>query len=330
MHLMKQSNGTAQNQIRTILLGTDWHTDCDDAVAIRVLAWAQRRGMVQIGGISIDSAMACSVSSLRAFLKCEGVAEVPVALDHGAFDYGGETRYQPRLAAGRDWRRENDGAEESVRMYRRLLAASGAPVDLVEIGFSQVLAALLTSEADEFSALSGAELVRQKVGRLWVMGGNWGENAVPEFNFSKTEKARNAICTVLRCCPVPITFLGFEVAETVLSGGILRDCAWEDALRDVLADHGSAGGRPSWDPLLVYLACVGNAEAAGFRCVRGWATVDPETGCSRFRRDSGGRHCYVVKAYPDAVYRNTLDSILWEYSCYLNRYKTAFHRDADK
>ena len=75
-----------------MILGSDWHTDVDDAVAIRILAWAHRHGVIRLLGISIDSAMECSVSSLRAFLENEGVPEVAVGLDHDAFDYGGEAR----------------------------------------------------------------------------------------------------------------------------------------------------------------------------------------------------------------------------------------------
>ena len=46
-----------------------------------------------------------------------------------------------------------------------------------------------------------------------MMGGKWDSETIPEFNFSKTEKARQAIRTVVEKCPIPITFLGFESGE---------------------------------------------------------------------------------------------------------------------
>ena len=36
-----------------IILGTDWWTDCDDIVAMRVLAWANDEGLIKIKGINI-------------------------------------------------------------------------------------------------------------------------------------------------------------------------------------------------------------------------------------------------------------------------------------
>lgn len=305
------------NRPKPVLFGTDWHTDCDDAVAVRVLAWAQWKGLIHLRGVSIDSAMACSVSSMKAFLQEEQLADVPVALDHDAYDYGGSAAYQPRLAVGRDCEKENREAEDAVRMYRRLLAEAGSPVDLIEVGFAQVLASLLLSAPDDLSPLCGEALVASRVGRLWMMGGKWDSETIPEFNFSKTEKARQAIRTVVEKCPIPITFLGFEVAVDIPSGRILNQCAWDDTLRTVLSDYGAAEGRPSWDPLLTYLACIGNAEQVGFRCVRGTASIDPESGCNRFTPDPNGSHSYVVKQQPDATYRETLDALLFEYSKHL-------------
>lgn len=309
MGAMKPLNGKK----RAVILGTDWHTDCDDAVAVRILAWARRRGLVDVLGVSIDSASAYSVASMKAFLEHEAMGDVPVALDHGAFDYGGAALYQPRLAMGRDAVAENRNAEDAVRLYRRALAGADERVDLIEIGFSQVLAALLSSPADDLSPLCGIDLVREKVSHLWMMGGNWQSESVPEFNFSKTQKARDAICAVLRDCPVPITFLGFEVGESVPSGGALRGQPWDDPLRDALRDYGAEEGRSSWDPLLVLLACVGDAAAVGFDLVRGIAEVDPASGSNRFTVTSEGKHSYVVKAQPDEWYTARLDAILVSY-----------------
>lgn len=298
---------------RAVILGTDWYTDCDDAVAVRILAWARRRGLVDVLGVSIDAASAYSVASMKAFLEHEAMGDVPVALDHGAFDYSGVALYQPRLATGRDAEAENRNAEEAVRLYRRALAGADERVDLIEIGFSQVLATLLSSPADDLSPLCGTELVREKVGHFWMMGGNWQSESFPECNFSRTQKARDAICAVLRDCPVPITFLGYEVGESVLSGGALRGQPWDDPLRDVLRDYGAEKGRSSWDPLLVLLACVGDAAAMGFDLVRGVAEVDPASGCSRFTANPEGKHSYVTKAQSDEWYTARLDSILVSY-----------------
>ena len=69
--------------MRNVILGTDWWTDCDDAVAVRLLCRAHRRGEVRLLGIGVNACMADSAASLSAFLTAEGV-EVPVGLDRDA------------------------------------------------------------------------------------------------------------------------------------------------------------------------------------------------------------------------------------------------------
>ena len=167
-----------------------------------------------------------------------------------------------------------------------------------------MLAALLESEGDELSPLSGVELVRQKVSRVWMMAGKWDEEEGLEHNFCHGARACRASEAFCRLCPVPVTFLGWEVGNTVISGSHLEE---GDLLRRVLCDHGSQNGRMSWDPMLVLLALIGDEEKAGYRTVRGWASVSAETGKNRFVPDENGRHTYVVKAMPDAYYEREID-----------------------
>jgi len=75
---------------------------------------------------------------------------------------------------------------DGYKLYRKLLA--GQPdnsVNIVSIGFVTSLANLLNSEADEYSDLSGVELVKKKVKALYVMGGVFGSSAEPDYNFSQ-------------------------------------------------------------------------------------------------------------------------------------------------
>lgn len=40
--------------MRNFILGTDWWTDCDDAVAVRILARAHKSGKICIKGIGVN------------------------------------------------------------------------------------------------------------------------------------------------------------------------------------------------------------------------------------------------------------------------------------
>ena len=204
--------------------------------------------------------------------------------------------------AAPDW--HNDRAEDAIALYRRLLAAAETPLEIIEIGYPQVLAGVLGSPADALSPLGGLELVRQKVKKCWVMAGKWDENPGRENNFARNERSRRSGAALCRLCPVPITFLGWEAGASVITGNELEP---GDALAQALRDHGSGNGRSSWDPMLALLALTGDEITAGYDTVRGRASVDPETGCNHFTQAPDGPHCFVVKNRPDGFYQRAIN-----------------------
>ena len=295
--------------MRKLLLGTDWWTDCDDAVAIRILARAQREGIWQLCGVVINACMEYSVRSLRGFLRHEGLGGVPVAIDRDATDFGRKPPYQRRLAErlGEGFT-EADAGDPAVLMRTVLAGCADGELEMIEIGYPQCLAALLASPPDGISPLCGRDLVAKKVARLWMMAGNYEhEERGKENNFARNARASRGGAAVCRDWPTPVTFLGWEAANTILSGGGLPA---DDPLAGALADHGSAGGRSSWDPLTVYMAMCGSPAAAGLEEVRGTVTVDSATGENSFVRDSAGRHAYVKKLHEDRWYEERLNGML--------------------
>ena len=155
--------------MRNIILGTDWWTDCDDAVALRILARAHKKGEICIKGIGINGCMEYSVASVEGFLCTEGVCGIPLGIDMEANDFGGNPPYQKRLAEYAKKYHSNNDAENAVRMYRRILAESNALVEIIEIGYLQVISAVLASGGDEISPMTGLQLIAEKVPKIWVM-----------------------------------------------------------------------------------------------------------------------------------------------------------------
>lgn len=291
-----------------IIAGTDWWTDCDDAVALRLLARAHLRGEIELLGVAVNACMEDSAPSLDAYLGLEGLPNLPLGIDLAATDYGGRPPYQRRLAALPGAHRRNTDCEEGVRFYRRLLSQSEGCVDIVEIGFQQILAGLLLSGPDDLSPLDGLRLVQEKVNKLWAMAGNWADPRRGfEHNFAKTPRASCAANIVCKRWPTPVTFLGFEVGQSVITGGRLPE---GDTLRQILIDHGTPAGRCSWDPMLALLALTGDEKAAGYGVVRGRASVSAQSGINRFKADENGPHAYVVKERPDAFFRQNIDSAI--------------------
>ena len=293
--------------MKKFILGTDWWTDCDDAVAIRILARYIKEGKIEMPGIALNACMADSVGSLRAFTELEGIGDIPIGVDLAAGDFGGKPAYQTKIRERFNPNGTNADAEDALGLYRRLLAAADEPIEIIEIGYPQVLAALLESTADEYSELSGIELVEKKVKKLWIMAGKWDADGERENNFCRNERSRVAAEKLCRLWPTPITFLGWEIGINVLTGGNLSH---GDVLHDILVYHGSAAGRHSWDPMLVLMALIGDEETSGYATVSGYASVNAEDGTNYFRKDATGPHKYVTKMFDDDYYVNAINNII--------------------
>lgn len=291
--------------MRKFIVGTDWWTDCDDAAAVRMLARAMKKGEIEILGFCMNGCMEHSVQSLDGFLKYEGIEDMPIGLDREADDFGGRPPYQARLAAL--GKRKNEDAEDAVGLYRKLLAEAEGKVEIIEIGYTQALTNAMLSGPDAFSEKTGMELFRDKVEKVWMMAGKWDEEEGRENNFARNERARKAAHAFCANCPVPVTFLGWEIAADVICGKRLKA---DDPLHMAFSDHGSASGRSSWDPMLVHLALAGEAGAAGYDTVRGQAQVDAETGLNRFFESADGLHEYVVRKMKPEWYEEILEEMI--------------------
>ena len=289
--------------MRTFILGTDWGEDCDDCIAVRILARAHQKKEIKLLGIGINTLTEISAPSLYRFLEKEGVM-VPIGVDKNCPHQIEYVTYQKRLANETD--KTNDEFEDAVRLYRRAIAESDGDVEILEVGFLQVIAGALLSQPDDISPKSGMELFREKVKKVWVMGGKWDQQAGEEYNLCKYQFARDASHSFVSHCPCPITFLGWEVGHDLLSGNLLPK---DDFLYLTLVDHGSGHGRESWDPMLAVLALTNDNEKAGYKTVRGFASVDKD-GKNYFEENENGKDEYVIKIKDDSFYSDIINNLI--------------------
>ncbi len=289
-----------------ILHGTDWWTDCDDLVALRVLLRAHKKGLIVLEGIGINSVMDYSAQSVDAFVFDEGL-DIKIGVDKSAYRKGLLCRYQKKLASFEHRINTNDECEQAYLMYRRILAESEKKIDITEVGFPQIIQQLMESKPDSISPLTGLELVEQKVNKIWMMAGRWDKPKGWEYNISSSSAARRAGNYICKNSPVPVTFLGFEVGARVITGNKLNK---DDILKVGMVAHGSSKGRSSWDPMTVLLAIIGDAKKAGYTEVFGKANVSARTGMNSFTKADNGLHSYVVKTQPDEYYAKLINEII--------------------
>ncbi|MGN1479798.1 MAG: hypothetical protein ACI4XH_08525 [Acutalibacteraceae bacterium] len=290
--------------MRSFILGTDWWDDCDDAVALRILARAHKSGEIQLKAVGINACMEYSAASLEGFLNSEGVCDIPIGIDLEAIDFFGNPPYQKRLSRLCSQYHSNSDAEDAVRLYRRIIAESESALEIIEIGFLQVIAEVIKSHPDDISPKSGLDLIKEKVSKVWVMAGDWSKDGGVENNFARNARAREAAAYFCDNCPVPVTFLGFEIGADVITGGNLAE---NDVLHQVLCDHGSSNGRYSWDPMLALTALIGDENLAGYYTVSGTASVDSDSGANHFKRDDNGLHKYVIKRMNNEFYEQAIN-----------------------
>lgn len=287
-------------QLRNFILETDWGWDCDDAVAIRLLSNAHKKQEINLVGINVNSSFPNSIAALDIFLRHNDISgEIPLGLDIFSDDFEKSPGYHSYIVCNGNIQRQNRDALPPFSFYRHLLPAfDDNSCQILSIGFTQCLAALLGDPEMK-------ELICKKVSHLWVMGGKWDEEGGKEYNFSRMPPISSAASKLCSDWPTPVTLLGFEVGQSVLTGRHLPD---NDLLKGIMRVHGSPNGRCSWDPMLALLALEGSPEKAGYSSIYGKAAVRKEDGANFFTPDIHGPHRYVVKTRPDSYYEEAIDS----------------------
>ena len=151
---------------------------------------------------------------------------------------------------------------DGYMLYRRLLASQpDHSVSIVSIGFVTCLSQLLQSEADEYSPLSGVELVRRKVKCIYLMGGVFGKSVEPDFNLSQ---GLTFASDFFRLWPkeVDMVFSPQEVGENVeyRPEQVISDISWTDAhpIKQVYLKYNCDTGQMMWDPMAVIQAVEGD------------------------------------------------------------------------
>ena len=310
---------------RPVIFDTDWWTDIDDALALRVLTWAEREGMLDLMGIVIDSVNSSSAVSLSKYLNHEGRSGLCFGLDYDGTDYGGEPPYHQVMINSWEYNENgytsNSECMDSTAFYRKSLSSlpEGVKCDIICVGYLNAISKLMNSLSDSYSKLNGIDLIKEKVNRLYVMGGEYPTGR--ENNFRRNARAIAAAQNVTANFPTEIVFLGFEVASELRSGNTIKDTIGTDDLLykglAAMSTYIANNGTQSWDPLLTLLAAYDDFDAAGYIAKRGINSVDSD-GTNTFTPNSLGNHYYVIKKHADSWYAYQLNNI-YEKRCWKSR-----------
>jgi inosine-uridine nucleoside N-ribohydrolase len=288
-----------------MIFETDMGNDVDDVLALDMLYKFVDQGKVDLLGISSNKDNPYSVLLLCIMNNWYGHPNIPLgrvrngvnstadAKDyaHAVYDYQRNGQYVFRKYLG-----DTSHIMESVALYRKLLSGQAdGSVSIVSVGFSTNIARLLDSGPDSYSPLTGKELVKKKVKKLYMMAGNFnGKLQSGEYNVIKDSLAAKKVFDEW---PAGIVTSPFEVGITVLypAMSIENDLSWADAVPLKVAYESYLPmpyDRPCWDPTAMLYAVEPN---------KAYFSISPpgrisvgEKGRTMFMAEKGGPHRYLI------------------------------------
>ncbi len=267
--------------IPIVIYDTDIGSSTDDLFAMGILYWmAHIENCKLIGGIvcRMGDSYVKTADILNTYY---GFGDLPMGVDrHGVEDpyvyipYSGIADLKKADGSPLFRRSIDDYAAlpEGWQLYRRLLAEQPAhSVDICAIGFMSSVVQLLESGPDEYSPLSGIELVKEKVHGLYVMGGKFGEdnNSKVGYNFGH-KTAINFSIRMLDLWPrsVPIYFSPSLPGDYLdyPSDKVISDLDWIDVnpIKQVYQNYNCNTGQRMWDTYPAMMAAVQDLSIFSF------------------------------------------------------------------
>ena len=178
-----------------VIYDTDIGSSADDLFAMEMLYHYEDEGRCRLLGVMVDREGERNAAFADVMNTYFGHGDVPIGLVRDGIkepkvwiDYAhvADTKDGEGQPMFRRTVADYSSLPDGWQLYRRLLAAQpDRSVSIVSVGFVTCLAQLLTSGADEYSSLTGVELVRRKVKCIYLQGGMFGEAEEPDFNFAQ-------------------------------------------------------------------------------------------------------------------------------------------------
>ena len=290
-------------QRMNVIFETDMGNDVDDALAIDMLYKYNKQKRINLMAVMLNKEGEFPPKYIDLLNTWYGQKRIPIGVSPRAdkslvagtnytqvvcekLDEKGKPLYKRSI-------KDYSKLLSAVKLYRKLLAkAEDASVTIVSVGFSTNLALLLDTKADEYSPMTGKELVAQKVKRLVTMAGHIENPKYAEYNVVNDVAACQC---VFNEWPTPIYMSPFELGLQVRypAQSIENDFTWTkhhpivDSYKVYLK---KIEDRPTWDLTAVLYAVdpqqFFNISPAG-------KIVVTDEGYTHYKQDAAGKHFYL-------------------------------------
>ena len=291
-----------------IIFDTDIGTDVDDAGALAILHIMADRGEAEIlATMSANSNRWCG-PALDAINTYYGRGNLPIGCSRTGPDP--EKWYHDSVDTFPHDLTHSGEAPNAVALYRKILA--GQPdnsVTIVVVGWLTNMAELLNSKPDQYSALSGKELVEAKVKELVSMGGRWPNSPKDEgeYNFTMDGAAAHKVTSDW---PGRIMFTG--LGKDVMTGGRLIARGPKDnpvpAFYRNFFEANKVSERSSWDLIAVLYAVRGLSDY--FTSVSAGKSISQTNGSNQWIPGVLSNHAYLDYKMPPAELAAVIEDLL--------------------
>ena len=253
-----------------LIMETDIGNDVDDAIAMDLLYKYVDAGKINLLATCINKEGSAPGEFVDILNTWYGHPDIPIGIIHEGADCETDAiNYAQAVVQLKDKEgkpafkrtlKDHTNLSEAHILYRKLLSkAADKSVVIASVGFSTNLSRLLETPADEYSKLTGKELVAKKVRLLVTMAGNFADQTQHEYNVVKDIPAAKRI---FEEWPSPVVTSPFEVGIQVTypATSIENDFGWAGLHPMVEAYKAYLKmpyDRPTWDPTAVLFAVEG-------------------------------------------------------------------------
>lgn len=298
-----------------LIIDTDIFGDVDDTGALAVANASMDNDKADLIGVMVDTPSKWGAPAADAINTYYGHGNVPIGTLKPNDNNVPAANYTQYLAQNfPNSLKDGNKAPDATSLYRKILAHQpDHSVTIAAVGFETNLANLLASGPDQYSRLSGRDLVAQKVKLLSVMGGEYPTSSFCEYNFSGPPPGAGPgpTITMANDWPTRIVFDGYEVGDTVMTGSALftQTPATNPVRKAYEIYVGYGNNRSSWDPSNVFHAIYGVEDLFKYNSDPGSNHVDPD-GCNQWVNSPVKDQNYLIKITDDSTIARAISDLM--------------------
>lgn len=251
----KETEQTAlpKDSTTLVIFDTDMGNDVDDALALDMLYKYQDAGKIKILAIMTNKCEDGSAKFLDIMNTWYGYPNIPIGVCRNGADCSKGPNYALSVCNMNMFSttiKDYNVLPDAEKLYRQILSKQpDHSIVIISTGFSTNLARLLDTPADEYSKLTGKELLAQKVNYMSLMAGAIKMTEHKEYNIIEDIPAAKKLFAE---SPVKVITSPFEVGLVIEYPGasIENDFAWapqHPMVEAYKAYMKMPYDRPTWD-----------------------------------------------------------------------------------